>query len=146
MQKGQISERRNNDLFVARLVDGIKRRGQRKRPTTKPVRMICAILYSYNEKEPRSKNDIRTNCMKGHSPRPREFSNDMRELVYKKVYHTIRVGKGREKGQFVLDLTDNGIDLAKWVLKNKFYLDILGLPTTYNFGGQGWKNNCIESY
>ena len=122
----------------------VNEQGQRKKPTSKQERIVCMILYSYNEKEQRSENNIRTNCMKGYSLRPKQFSEELRKLVSKGVYRPKRVGKGREKGQFVYELTDDGNDWAKWARNDKFFLDVLDLSTTCNFGGQGWKNKWTD--
>jgi len=89
---------------VQRERPNVKGQDQRKRPTTKQVRIVCMILYSYNEKEPRFANNVRTNCMKGYSLRQDQFSELLMELVYKGVYRPKRVGKGREKGQFVYEV------------------------------------------
>jgi hypothetical protein len=86
-----------------------------------------------------TKNDIRTNCMKGYSLRPKEFSEDLRELCFMKVYR--RIGRGLH----MYELTEFGHTIASMAYKIKPFLEVLDLPTTYNLGGQVWKNKWIDT-
>jgi hypothetical protein len=108
--------------------------------------ILQMIEYSHNETGPRTAYNIRSNCAIGHSLRPKDFRDNLRELWIKRVYDKVPLGGGR----YGYELTELGEILASIPFDSssvfKTFLEVLDLPTAFHFGGQGWKNNCTDTF